>query len=63
MGGRSVQVGGVCILLGFGFLLLLTLKPRELGNCNDLSWNKAVQRKSSGLPTDYHGEDLAGQEQ
>ncbi|OEL28033.1 ALA-interacting subunit 5 [Dichanthelium oligosanthes] len=47
IGGRNnfigvayVAIGGICLLLAMGFVVLYVLKPRALGDPSYLSWNK-----------------------
>ncbi|EES19858.1 hypothetical protein BDA96_09G219300 [Sorghum bicolor] len=47
IGGRNnfigvayVAIGGICLFLAMGFVILYVIKPRALGDPNYLSWNK-----------------------
>ncbi|XP_051208990.1 ALA-interacting subunit 3 isoform X2 [Lolium perenne] len=40
IGIAYVAVGGICLFLAMGFVVLYVIKPRTLGDPSDLSWNK-----------------------
>uniref|UniRef100_A0A452ZMH0 ALA-interacting subunit n=5 Tax=Triticinae TaxID=1648030 RepID=A0A452ZMH0_AEGTS len=46
IGVAYVAVGGICLLLAMGFVVLYVVKPRALGDPAYLSWNKEAAEYS-----------------